>query len=179
MIHQMARYQQPQPQFVRFKALGNESIPLTALLGGLTLAFGAHAAVEARPIGAAYEAQVHLGPPNFARQEDVSPVAALEEIKQAAGLTWAQLAVLLDVSRTTLHDWTSGGKLRVGSQAKLAALLDRVRSMADLPKFKMRSMLLGQTGPAANASPHGPLVVSDNTSPRHRLRLEDMGEVLG
>ena len=77
MIHQMARYQQPQPQFVRFKALGNESIPLTALLGGLTLAFGAHAAVEARPIGAAYEAQVHLGPPNFARQEDVSPVAAL------------------------------------------------------------------------------------------------------
>lgn len=179
MTQQLARYRQPQAQFVRFKAYGNESIPLAALVGGITLALGASTAVEARPIGAAYEAQVHVGPPTVARQEDASPADVLAEIKLAAGLTWSQLAELLDVSRTTLHDWTSGAKLRAGSEGKLAALLDRVRSMADLPKFKMRSMLLGPKALAADVSPTGPLVVSDNTPPRHRLRLEDAGEVLG
>ncbi|WP_152569490.1 MULTISPECIES: hypothetical protein [Sphingomonas] len=179
MTPQVARYRQPQARFVRIKAQGNESIPLAALVGGITLALGGAAAAQARPVGAAYEAQLHLGQTAVARQEDVNPADALEEMKQAAGLTWAQLALLLEVSRTTLHDWTSGAKLRAGSQAKLVGLLDRVRAMTDVPKFKKRSLLLGPTGPATVASQQGPLVVSDNTPPRHRLRLEDSREVLG
>lgn len=179
MTLQTARYRQPQAQFVRFKAYGNERIALASFLGGVTLALGASTIAEARPIGAAYAAHTHGRALAGARQEDFSPANALGEIKQSAGLTWAQLALLLDVSRTTIHDWTCGTKLRPGSQAKLATLLDRVRSMADLPKFKVRNALLGPTGLAAAASQKGALLVSDNTPPRHRLHLEDAGEILG
>lgn len=179
MTHPMARYQQPRTQFLRFKAYGNERIPLTALMGSISLALGGTSGAEARPVGHAYDTQVHVLQPTVARRKGVSPGEALEEIKDAAGLTWVQLALLLDVSRMTLHDWTSGTTPRPNSQAKLTALLDRVRSMADIPKFKMRSLLLGPAEPAANESLHGPLVVSDNTPSQHRLRLEEVGEVLG
>lgn len=169
MTEQLLRYHQTKVKFVRVRTpLRTERIHVGGLLSGLGLALCTPVSADARPVGAAYVPQTQAGAAIAARQEDIGPAEALEEIKQSSGLTWSQLAALLDVSRKTLHDWSSGSKLRGSSQAKLASLLERVRTMADLPRFKIRTALLGPADQPKLRDDRGPLIISDNTPPRHR-----------
>lgn len=53
--------------------------------------------------------------------------AALNELRKLSGLTWEQLAKLLDVSRRSLHFWASGQPLSRFNEENLNRLLGTIR----------------------------------------------------
>ncbi|MVZ98497.1 hypothetical protein EUU23_12410 [Sphingorhabdus sp. IMCC26285] len=167
MIQQLLRYHQSQPHFVRVKApLQSERIPVAGLLGGIALTLGTPANAEVRPIGSAYQLLMPSTQMVPRQKDGINAKDALIELKMTSDLTWSQIARLLGVSRTRVHSWTEGGKIRGNNQAKIQDLLEQVRSMADLPKFKIRNALIGRTSTIDRGV--GPLLISDNTPPRHR-----------
>lgn len=52
---------------------------------------------------------------------------AVLELRRVAGLTWEQMAELLDVSRRSVHFWASGKPLNAANEARLLRILDVVR----------------------------------------------------
>lgn len=179
MTHQVMRYHSMQPKSARLRAPPlSDVIPIAAMVGCMALAIGGPTSTQARPLGTSYGLQSSPLQVLLAREEELNAREALAEIKSTSGLTWAQIAQLLQISRKRLHDWNSGGNLREANEAKLSALLERVRSFSDLPKFKIRAALLG---PSVQLSDHDPqpMVVSDNKPPRNRLRLADESELVG
>lgn len=51
----------------------------------------------------------------------------LYEVRRLTGLTWDELAGLLEVDRRTLHNWSQGGPVRSANQTRLAELLSVLR----------------------------------------------------
>lgn len=80
-----------------------------------------------------------------AREEDFNVPTALLQIKDAGGFTWVQVSQLLGVSRRAVADWMKGQGIRSNNEIAIFQLRDRVAQLAHLPKFKIRSAVLGNT----------------------------------
>jgi hypothetical protein len=168
MMHQRLTYASA-PQRARIKApVRNEVIPVVAMMTSIGLAVCTPGVAQARPVGSGYVPQTNTSLMSSAREEDISPFIALTEIKKTTGLTWTQIAGLLGVTRKSIDNWMNGAPVRGGNLNKIGRLLDRVRGMVDLPRFKIRTALLGPTAQPKTRDGRGPLIVSDNTPPRHR-----------
>jgi len=69
--------------------------------------------------------------------------AAIMELRRLAGLTWEQLADLLDVARRSLHFWASGKPVNAANEERLRRVLAAVRQ-ADRGSAALNRMLLLQ-----------------------------------
>jgi DNA-binding transcriptional regulator YiaG len=94
--------------------------------------------------------------------------AAIGELRRLSGLTWDQLARLLDVSRRALHFWASGMAMTPANEERLGRLLGVVRQIDRGSASENRAVLLGARG--------------DGTVPFDRLaegRYEEVVDLLG
>jgi hypothetical protein len=71
------------------------------------------------------------------------PQQAVNELKKLSGLTWEQLACLFDVSRRSVHFWSSGQPLAVAHEEKLNRILDAVQYISLGSASLNRSLLIG------------------------------------
>jgi len=69
----------------------------------------------------------------------------LEELKSISGLTWDQIARILNVTRRSIHFWIKGGVIAAGNQERLSRLLLTLRSIAFNSPSETRSFLLHPT----------------------------------
>ena len=138
----------------------------TILLSGGT---SATAAASINPIRVQQSSPI---PQYVAREEDIAD--ALHEVKDSAGLTWEQVALLFGVSRKSVHNWLSSGKISKANRAVAFELLERVRAMAGDRSFKIRKALMGYHLPTRTfATGDGPLLESVGDAPRHRVASEE------
>ena len=72
-----------------------------------------------------------------------SSSAAIMELRRLSGLTWDQLARLLDVTRRTLHFWASGKPLTPAHEERLHRLLATIRQLNRGSSTANRALLLG------------------------------------
>jgi transcriptional regulator with XRE-family HTH domain len=68
--------------------------------------------------------------------------AAIGELRRLSGLTWEQLARLLDVSRRSLHFWASGHAMNASHEERLARVLAVVRKVDRGSSSANRALLL-------------------------------------
>jgi DNA-binding transcriptional regulator YiaG len=68
---------------------------------------------------------------------------AVNELRKLSGLTWEQLACLFDVSRRSVHFWSSGQPLAVAHEKKLNRILDAVQYISLGSASLNRSLLMG------------------------------------
>ena len=83
----------------------------------------------------------------ISREQKRSPFSgklALTEIRRRTALTWDQLAMLMSVSRRTIHTWAAGGTMRPSHKAKLEELYERVLALRDLKSFAIRKLVLDE-----------------------------------
>jgi transcriptional regulator with XRE-family HTH domain len=71
------------------------------------------------------------------------PQQAVNELRKLSGLTWEQLACLFDVSRRSVHFWSSGQPLAVAHEKKLNRILDAVQYISLGSASLNRSLLMG------------------------------------
>lgn len=69
-------------------------------------------------------------------------VSAIAELRRLSGLTWEQLAELLQVSRRALHFWASGKPMNAANEARLQGVLAVIREMDRGNARENRSLLL-------------------------------------
>jgi DNA-binding transcriptional regulator YiaG len=68
---------------------------------------------------------------------------AVNELRKLSGLTWEQLACLFDVSRRSVHFWSSGQPLAVAHDEKLNRILDAIQYISLGSASLNRSLLMG------------------------------------
>ena len=130
---------------------------------------------NASPLVNSFGTPNHTRAVAYAREEEVSAEKALGEIKERAGLTWAQVATIFRVSSRTIHNWMAGEGMADRHRHTLSDALDTVRSLAGERSYRIRNALLGDAAPSRmlqkTGRTDGPLLESDNTPPRHRPAL--------
>lgn len=138
------------------------------LLATASLTAGTSSA-QAAPISALRVQQTSPLQQYVLREEDVGIDRALHELKDGAGMTWGQVAMLFGVSRKTVHNWISGQGAKADHRAAIFEALDMLREMAGERTFKIRRALLGDKLPIRKfASGEGPSLDSVSEPPRHR-----------
>ena len=116
-----------------------------------------------------------------AREEDakLEAGALLSNIKSTSGLTWAEIGMILGVTRRAVYDWTKkGAKVRAGNLAKLSELFERVKRLEGEPKFKIRQSVLQVASENTGVLPHqhgdtSPILTSDHRPARHKLKVSE------
>lgn len=83
--------------------------------------------------------------------ETVASGAAINELRRLSGLTWDQLALLFNVSRRSLHFWSSGKPMAPGNERHLQRLLAVVRKIDRGSASANRSMLLAERDDGGSA----------------------------
>ncbi len=73
----------------------------------------------------------------------------LDEVKDASGLTWDQIARLMGVSRRSVHLWLSGRPLSAENEERLHTIREIVRSVGGRSQVEVRSKLLDKSGGAS------------------------------
>jgi len=73
---------------------------------------------------------------------------AVSELRRLTGLTWDQLAQVLDVSRRSLHFWASGQRLNAANEAHLRRTLSAISSADRGSAHANRDMLMEDHGGA-------------------------------
>ena len=73
----------------------------------------------------------------------------LDEIKNTSGLTWAQIARVMCVSRRSIHLWLRGNALSAAKEERLHSVLYIVRLLGGRSQLDTRSTLLDKTGGAS------------------------------
>ena len=83
-------------------------------------------------------------PPIIVRSkaESVQHGASVAELRRLSGLTWDQLAGLMDVSRRSLHHWVSGKPASAEHQTRLQRLLGTLRRLDRGDSTQNRTLLL-------------------------------------
>lgn len=118
-----------------------------------------------------------------AREEDTGQELAgwMGELKTRAGLTWGQLGIIFEVSRRTIQTWAAGGAISDERRERVAALVDKVRSLSDdLRAFEVRDRLFGSREGAVSdrdAIPaEAPILFSDNQPLARNLAVTRQGK---
>ena len=181
-MQQVLRYAQQPSQAAMVPApRQSQTIPVFTVMGSLALALCPSGGAHAQPVGSAYLASTGTPSGALAREEEVTAPEMISEIKETAGLTWAQLAAIFGVSSKSVHNWMGGAGLSEANRHTLVATLDKVRAMAGERGYKIRNAILGSpsSGKASLAKEDGPAVESTNASLRNRIALvENTLEIL-
>ena len=90
------------------------------------------------------ETRANPSPPIIVRSkaESVQHGASVAELRRLSGLTWDQLAGLMDVSRRSLHHWVSGKPASAEHQTRLQRLLGTLRRLDRGDSSQNRTLLL-------------------------------------
>ena len=90
------------------------------------------------------ETRANPSPPIIVRSkaESVQHGASVAELRRLSGLTWDQLAGLMDVSRRSLHHWVSGKPASAEHQTRLQRLLGTLRRLDRGDSTQNRTLLL-------------------------------------
>ena len=79
---------------------------------------------------------------SLAGSADAPAQDAVAELRRVSGLTWEQIAVVLGVSRRSLHFWASGKPMLPANEERLQRVLSVVRSVDRGSAAKTRRLLL-------------------------------------
>ena len=109
------------------------------------------------------------------RDVDSSTAEELDEIKRRSGLTWGQIASLFSVSRKSVHSWATGKPARPRHSVRISKLLEEIRSVGDVPAFKVREAIFGHpTEPSSEsdrANREPPILAADHTPFVHQVEV--------
>lgn len=71
----------------------------------------------------------------------------VRQLRHRTGLSWAQLAEALGISRRAIHFWADGGNISAANAARLSAISAQVDELGSIPPDEVRlAILVGDRG---------------------------------